>query len=73
MTAVKFISHDETAVLLWMTADPPAGPFDTTMKMWNACIDKLARQGYVERTGESANEVTVTPAGEARAEELRHV
>lgn len=71
MTAVTFISHDENDVLLWMTADPPAGPFDSTMKMWNASIRALVKAGYVERTGESANEVRVTEAGEAFAAALR--
>jgi hypothetical protein len=72
VTTVKFISHNENDVLLWMTADAPAGPFDTTMKMWNACIAELVKAGYVERDGDSPNAVSVTSTGEARAQELRN-
>lgn len=71
MTAVKFVSHDENDVLLWMTAGDDAGPFDSTVNLWNHCIDRLVKAGYVERSGNALNAVVVTPAGEAKATELR--
>lgn len=68
--AVTFIHHDENDVLLWMTGEQKE-PFSSTLKLWNACIDKLAKRGHVIRAGPFPQEIEVTEAGEAYARELR--
>lgn len=69
---VMFVDHDENDVLLWITAEEKdKEPFDTSLKLWNWCLRKLVKKGYVTRTGDHPQDFEVTDAGREAAAQMR--
>jgi hypothetical protein len=72
MPDVRFIAtKTPDDVLLWMTGPMGQDPLDTTANNWTVCIGALVMRGHVRRVGDRMENVEVTAAGVAYANDLR--
>jgi hypothetical protein len=68
---ISFVDHNANDVLLWMTEEGERGPFDSTAKLWRACVEQLEGAGLIEHVENGFGAIRVTPSGHLRATALR--